>query len=416
MRVLVVTQYFWPENFRINELAASLVERGHEVTVLTGIPNYPEGRFFPGYGLWKRTTEMYRGCRVLRVPLIPRGKSTPLGLAVNGLSFVLSATLLFPRIGRKRYDVIFVWESSPVTVALPAVVIRRLRKIPLVFWILDLWPESLSAVEWSKRPAVLRWIDHLVRFIYRRCDLVLVASKGFISSVLAHGGDPSGVRYFPNWAEEIYRPSAAPAAGAADLPEGFRVMFAGNIGEAQDPATMLAAAELLKQHADIHWILVGDGRMRSWVEQQVAARGLSANVHLVPRQPAEAMPALLGRADATLVTLSRNPTFALTIPGKVQSYMACAKPIVAALEGEGRRIIEEAGAGIVCDPENASALAQSVLALYRMPEPQRREMGERARRYCLDNFERGLLMDRLEAMLHELGGTPQGRALELRTN
>jgi glycosyltransferase involved in cell wall biosynthesis len=418
MNVLIVTQYFWPENFRINELAATLVERGHDVTVLTGIPNYPGGRFFPGYGIFTRTTEEYQGCRVIRVPLVPRGKSTALQLAVNGLSFVLSASLLYPRIGRKRYDVIFVWESSPVTVALPAILIKRLRKIPLVFWILDLWPESLYTVEWSKSSIILRVMDRLVRFIYRWCDLVLVASRGYTPSVVSHGADPSRVRYFPNWAEDVYRP-VSPAAAAdvrPGLPEGFRVMFAGNIGEAQDPPTILAAAERLKAYPDVHWILVGDGRMRGWVSDQIAARGLSSTVHLVPRQPAEAMPALFAQADAMLVTLRRNPTFALTVPGKIQSYMSCARPIVAALEGEGRRIVEEAGAGLVCDPENAEALAQAVLDMRRSSAAERREMGERGRRYCAENFERGMLMDRLEAMLHEVQGPRAGHALELRTN
>jgi len=418
MNVLIVTQYFWPENFRINELAATLVERGHDVTVLTGIPNYPGGRFFPGYGVWKRTTEHYAGCRVLRVPLIPRGRSSGLQLAVNGLSFVLSASLLYPRIGRKRYDVIFVWESSPVTVALPAILIKRLRKIPLVFWILDLWPESLDAVQWKRSSIVLRVMDRLVRFIYRWCDLVLVASRAYTPSVVAHGGDPSRVRYFPNWAEEIYRPVAAAAAADAPsaLPQGFRVMFAGNIGEAQDPPTILAAAETLKSYPDIHWILVGDGRMRDWVADQIDARGLSSTVHLIPRQPADAMPALFAQADAMLVILRRNPTFALTVPGKIQSYMSCARPIVAALEGEGRRIVEESGAGLVCDPERADALAETVLAMRRSSAAERRDMGERGRRYCAENFERSMLMNRLEAMLHEVQDPRAGHALELRTN
>lgn len=401
MKVLIVTQYFWPENFRINDLAAALIERGHEVTVLTGIPNYPGGKFFPGYGVFQRRTETYRGCKVIRVPLIPRGRSSGIQLAINGLSFAASAALFSSRLQNENFDVMFVWESSPVTVGLPAAFIKRRRKIPLVLWVLDLWPESVLAMKATKSRVVLRSIEKIVQVIYGACDLILVASRGFIPSIERHSRRPAQIRYFPNWAEDMYWPARERAASPEVVPEGFRVMFAGNIGAAQGLGTLLEAAARLKAHSDIHWLIVGDGRMRDWVESRIRELSLTASVHLMGRFPPEAMPDVIALADVMLVTLTSDAVFALTVPGKVQSYLASGKPIVASLEGEGRKVVEDSGAGLVCAPDNGDALAQAVLQMYQMPPAERERMGAAGRRYCADNFKRTALMDRLEEWLRE---------------
>lgn len=401
MKVLIVTQYFWPENFRINDLAAALVERGHAVTVFTGIPNYPGGKFFAGYGVFKRRVETYQGCTVIRVPLIPRGRSSGIQLAINGLSFAVSAALFSSRLPKEDFDVMFVWESSPVTVGLPAAFIKWRRKIPLVFWVLDLWPESVLAMRATKSRVVLRLIEELVKVIYRACDLILVASRGFIPSIERHGGQPAQIRYFPNWAEDMYWPVRERAASHEHLPEGFRVMFAGNIGAAQGLGTLLKAAALLKVHPDIHWLIVGDGRMRGWVENRIRELGLTASVHLMGRFAPEAMPDVIALSDVMLVTLTNDPVFALTVPGKVQSYLASGKPIVASLEGEGRKVVEDSCAGLVCAPDDGGALARAVLEMYQMPAAERERMGAAGRRYCAQNFERAALMDRLEEWLRE---------------
>ena len=263
MRILVVTQYFWPENFRVNDLTVALVERGHEVTVLTGMPNYPGGRFFDGYGWFTPSRQRWNGMEVLRCPLIPRGKGGGLRLALNYASLALSASLLGPWKCRGNFDVIFVHEPSPITIALPALMLRRLRGTPVLLWVLDLWPESVTAAGSVRSPAVLGLISRMVRFIYRHCDRVLVQSRGFIDHVVAQGASTEKVLYFPSWAEALF--TQAPDSNQASpslppLPEGFRVMFAGNIGAAQDFETILAAAEQLRGEQDIHWVIVGDGR------------------------------------------------------------------------------------------------------------------------------------------------------------
>ena len=404
MRVLIVSQYFWPESFRVNDLALGLKERGHAVAVLTGLPNYPTGRFFPGYGFFTPSSEEFNGLPVYRVPLIPRGSGQRWRLALNYFSFAIFASLLAPVRCRGVFDLIFVFEPSPITVGIPAILLKKFKRAPVMFWVQDLWPESLSATRAIRSELLLHWVAQLVRFIYQRCDRILVQSEGFIPSVTALGADPQRVAYFPNWAETLYCPvaTAEDAPERKEVPAGFCVMFAGNIGAAQSFETILEAATLLRQHHDIHWVVVGDGHRRAWVEGQILERGLKESVHLLGPRPAEVMPRYFALADALLVTLKCDPIFALTIPSKVQSYLACAKPILAALDGEGARVVRESGAGIVCPAEDAKALAESVLRLSRMSPQERAAMGQKGRTYFEANFEREKLLDRLEGLMLEM--------------
>ena len=404
MHILIVSQYFWPESFRVNDLALGLKERGHAVAVLTGLPNYPTGRFFPGYGFFTPSSEEFNGLPVYRVPLIPRGSGQRWRLALNYFSFAIFASLLAPVHCRGAFDLIFVFEPSPITVGIPAIMLKKFKRAPVMFWVQDLWPESLSATRAIRSELLLHWVAQLVRFIYQRCDRILVQSEGFIPSVTALGADPQRVAYFPNWAETIYRPvaTAEDAPERKEVPAGFCVMFAGNIGAAQSFETILEAATLLRQHQDIHWVVVGDGHRRAWVEGQILERGLKESVHLLGPRPAEVMPHYFALADALLVTLKCDPIFALTIPSKVQSYLACAKPILAALDGEGARVVRESGAGLVCPAEDAKALAESVLRLSRMSPQERAAMGQKGRTYFEANFEREKLLDRLEGLMLEM--------------
>ncbi|OGW24271.1 MAG: glycosyltransferase WbuB [Nitrospirae bacterium GWB2_47_37] len=403
MNILIISQYFWPENFRINDLALGLGERGNKVTVLTGIPNYPEGRFFPGYGIFKRNREEYEGVRIVRIPVVPRGRGGALRLIINYISFTVNACLLAPFLLRSKFDIIY-FSLSPLTEGIPALVMKKMKKIPIVFWVQDLWPESLSATGIVTSSLALKAVEKMVRFLYLRCDRILVQSRAFIPVIEKRGGDAKRIAYFPNSAEELYRPvSVEPdAPERKNIPEGFCVMFAGNIGAAQDFETILSAAEQLKEYDDIHWVIVGDGRLRPWVEAQIEERGLTKTLHLLGRHPMELMPRFFSIADVMLVTLKKEYIFSLTIPSKVQSYLACAKPIIAAIDGEGAGIIEEAGAGIVCPAENPHALAEVVLKISRMPKADLQDMGLRGRSYFEKHFERNVLIDRLHNWIKEL--------------
>jgi colanic acid biosynthesis glycosyl transferase WcaI len=401
MRLLVVSQYFWPENFRINDLVADMVGRGHEVTVLTGQPNYPSGQFFPGYGWARPYTEGYQGARVVRVPLVPRGSAGAIRLALNYISFAVFGALgVWLRL-RGKFDAVFVFEVSPVTVGIPAIVASRRFKAPILFWVLDLWPESLTAAGGVRSPSVLRAVDRLVKWIYRNCSRVLVQSRAFVPEIARHGVPDSNILYFPSWGESLFQPlQQADYTLLPPLREGFKVFFAGNIGEAQDLPAVLKAAELLRDRTDIHWLIVGDGRMAAWAKEEVQRRGLS-QVHFLGWHPLELMPHFYAAADALLLPLKREPIFALTIPGKLQSYLACARPILAMLDGEGARIVQESGAGFTCPAGDADGLAAQVLNLATMPNDERRAMGCKGRNYYEANFDRTRLFDQLETWLED---------------
>lgn len=397
----MISQYFWPENFRINDLVADMVGRGHEVTVLTGQPNYPSGRFFSGYGWARPRTETYHGVTIVRVPLVPRGSAGAIRLALNYLSFAVFGALgVWLRL-RGKFDAIFVYEVSPVTVGIPAIVASRRFKAPILFWVLDLWPESLTAAGGVQSPRVLRAVDRLVRWIYRHCARILVQSRAFIPEIARHGVPHSEILYFPGWGESLFQPLRhANSALLPPLPEGFKVLFAGNIGEAQDFPAVLEAAATLRDRSDIHWLIVGDGRMAAWAKEEAQRRGLS-QVHFLGRHPLESMPHFYAAADALLLTLKREPIFALTIPGKLQSYLACARPILAMLDGEGARIVEESGGGLTCPAGDAAGLAAQVLKLAALPEATREAMGQNGRLYYEANFDRTRLFDQLEVWLQE---------------
>lgn len=403
MRLLIVSQYFWPENFRINDLAAEFARKGHEVTVLTGWPNYPDGKVFGAYRQNPSHYAVFEGVRIVRVPLWPRGRGG-VHLILNYLSFALSASVLgLWRLRGQKFDSILVYEPSPITVGIPGAVLRAVKRAPLAFWVLDLWPETLKAVGAVKSERVLKLVGKLVAFIYRRCDLILAQSRSFIPQIRHYAGDDRRVEYFPNWAESVFGDDVVePALEVASLKDSFSVMFAGNIGEAQDFPAILAAAQLLRSHSHIRWLIVGDGRMGQWVAQEIIARDLGECVQLLGRHPVERMPSFFRHADALLVSLKNDPIFALTIPGKLQSYLAAGIPVIAMLDGEGADLLSEAEAGLSCAAGDHACLAQAVLRLAGMEISQRLAMGRRGRDLYAREFDRQLLLDRLESWLRDL--------------
>lgn len=403
MKILVVSQYFWPENFRINDLVQELLRRGHDITVLTGYPNYPNGAVFKNFRDSPSDFANFSGAKVCRVPLAVRGKGK-LRLAFNYLSFMLNASVLGPlRLRGQNFDVIFVFEPSPVTVGIPAILLGKLKQAPVVFWVLDLWPETLAAVGIVRSRFLLVPIGWMVRFIYNRCDLVLGQSKGFIGSIAKYCRDVRKIRYFPSWAEEIFiHDEVQPAPEVPVQNDLFNVLFAGNIGEAQDFPALLDAAESLKDNSNIRWLIVGDGRISDWVSHEVKIRGLEKCFLLLGRFPLERMPSFYAHADVLLVSLKTDPVFSLTIPGKIQSYLMAGIPLVGMLDGEGANVICEAQAGIVSSAGDSFGLAQAVLKLSAMPKNERLTLGKNGRSYAKQEFDRKTLMDRLEKWFDEI--------------
>ncbi len=415
LRILVVSQYFWPEDFRINELVEELEGRGGEVTVLTGVPNYPAGREFPAYHADRRRFDRYGAARVVRVPMLTRGRSA-IRLVANYLSFAVSASVLGPlRLRGQAFDVVFAFQPSPVTVGLPAIALGRLKGAPVVLWVLDQWPETLAAVGVVRSRSVLALVGSLVRFIYRRCALIAVQSRSLIRLAEKYSGGREVV-YFPNWVEAPYDAEVAVPAPEVERREDlFTIGFAGNIGEAQDFPSVLEAAGLLQARADVdvRWVIVGDGRMRGWLEAEVRRRGMEERFLLVGSHPAERMGSFFAHADALLVTLRPDPLFAMTVPGKLQTYLAAGRPIIGMLDGDGAEVIRESGAGFVAPAGDASSLAALILSLAAMPLPERAEMGRRGREYSRQAFDRETLMSTLHGWLTRLSQTREGMVVPM---
>jgi len=405
MKILIVSQYFWPENFRINDLCAQLVKRGHDVTLLTGKPNYPTGVVFPEFKENPTAFNQYAGCEVIRVPITARGNSNGLKLVANYFSYVISASFLGAwKLRKHSFDVIFVYEPSPVTVCLPAIFIKKLRKIPIVFWVQDLWPETLESVGVVKSRRLLGWIGKLVSFIYNRCDLVLGQSQAFYSGIARYCEDKHKIKYFPNWAEDIFSKTAiVNVAEMAIFADDFKVLFAGNVGEAQDFPAILSAAEIIKNKSvKAKIFIVGDGRMLDWVTKEVADRQLSNYVYLLGRHPLEAMPSFYSSADALLVTLKESPVFSMTVPAKIQSYMAAGRPIVTMLSGEGSRVVSEAKCGLIADSGGYKELANNIIQLAQMSKVELEIFGGNGRDYSGKEFNRETLIDQLEEWFVEV--------------
>lgn len=401
MHILVVSQYFWPENFRINDLVGEWQKRGHQVTVLTGIPNYPLGKVFDSYLQKPGVFSNFSGANILRVPMLPRGTGN-FRLIINYLSFVIGASLWGPWLLRKiDVDVIFVYEPSPVTVGLPALLFGKIKKVPTVFWVLDLWPETLAAIGALRAPRLLAWVGNLVKFIYNRCTLVLGQSRGFLEGIANYCDDKSKIRYFPNWAEDIFLRENMQLASEVSEFKGFTVLFAGNIGDAQDIPTVIDAAERLKKNSNIRWVMVGDGRKTEWLKSEILKRSLESCVLLPGRFSVERMPSFYAHADALLVSLKSNPIFSLTIPGKVQSYLMSGIPLLGMLDGEGAAVIHEANAGLTCRAGDSIGLVNAVLAMAEMTPEERKVLGLNGRKYAQREFDRTHLVSQSEALLNE---------------
>lgn len=399
LRILVVTQYFWPENMRINDLVSDFTERGHSVTVLTGLPNYPEGKIFEEYEAAPTRFGEYFNAKVVRVPMLARGKRS-VSLILNYLSFFTSASVIGAyKLRGEKFDAIFVYAVSPIMAAIPALVLGRLKSAPVFVWVLDLWPETLRAVGVLRKPALLSLVGKMVSWIYNRTDYLLLQSHGFFENVKSYCTkeiEPQRLVYFPSWAEDDFSSSDPQISTLLDRDETvFTVVFAGNLGEAQDLPAVLDAASALRDKVAIRWVIVGDGRMSEWLSQQVQSRGLD-NVLLLGRHPLEKMPGLFANADALLVSLKTNDVFEKTIPGKVQAYLASGRPLLGMINGEAARVIGESGAGLTCASGDAGGLANITLALAKTDSMKLKAMGESGRQYYLSNYSKALLLTRLE--------------------
>jgi glycosyltransferase involved in cell wall biosynthesis len=405
LRVLVVSQHFWPEIMRINEVVLSLRASGADVEVLAGQPNYPKGKIFEGYSATAIGSERHpSGYVIHRVPVVTRGGGGALRRVANYGSFVLCGLLFAPWLTRgRRYDVIFVYAISPILQGLPAAFLKRLKDAALVIWVQDLWPDSLESTGYVRNKIALAAVAALTRFIYRRADLLLGQSRGFVPKIRELAGCRVPIAYHPNPGDigMAERGLAAPSALAMDL-GCFNVVFAGNLGSAQALETIVASAEIIADPS-IRIVLVGAGSCVTWLCEEIARRGLR-NLELAGQYPTEAMPAIFAQASALLVTLGRADNLALTIPSKIPTYLAAGRPIIGALDGEGADLIREAEAGFTVPAEDAAALASAILAMRNLPAARRETMGAAGRAYFDQHLAPGALAQDLMRHFREALG------------
>lgn len=395
--ILVVSQYFYPEAFRINDMCAEWVKRGYKVTVLTGIPNYPYGKYFEGYGLTKKRREKYMGMDIIRIPLIARGHNS-MGMVLNYFSFVVSGWF-WKTFTSLKADMVFIFEVSPMTQALNGVWFAKRRKIPCWLYVQDLWPENIEIVTGIHSPAVLKPIEKMVKKIYHRCDRIFATSPSFVEMISQRiPGEEDKVSYWPQYAEDFYRPVEGAKSPLIPDDRRFRVIFTGNVGQAQGLEILPEAAKLLMGE-NVRFVIVGDGRSKEALIKRINELGVSDMFTMIERQNAENIPELLGFCDAAFVSFMNNPLFSNTIPAKLQSYMACGMPILACATGETERIVKEADCGICCPIGDAGALAQSVREL--MHDENIEKYGKNSREYFVSHFDKKMLLDIFDNYVRE---------------
>lgn len=397
-KVLIISPHFYPEDFKCNEVAFELASKGYDVTVLSDIPNYPMGKFYSGYGYLRRRREIVNGVKIIRTGVIPRGNGNGIRLALNYLSFAITASIraLFMAIFNK-FDTIIVHQTSPLTVGIPALIIKKIRpKTKLLFWVLDLWPESLEVAGGITHPTILGIFAKLANICYRNSDKILMSSKGFKESICSKGDFSNKLEYFPNWADSEIDSQCEYTLPI--LPEGFKVMFAGNIGEAQDFEHTLKAFSLLRQQGieDINLVIVGDGRKKKWVEDYIAEHQLSKIVHCVGRHPLNTMGLFFKQADVLYLALKDSLIFNLTCPAKLQAYMSAGKPVLAMINGEGAQIINEAQCGMSVNASDYRALSETLIKISTLSKEELSRMGTCGKNFCRNSFSFDKNMHNLE--------------------
>jgi glycosyltransferase involved in cell wall biosynthesis len=405
--ILVITQYFYPEQFRINDICTEWVKRGYKVTVVTGIPNYPQGKYYDGYGLFKKRKETYNDIDIIRIPLIPRGNNAIM-LALNYLSFVVSG-FFWKSFTKIKTDYVFIFEVSPMTQALPGVWYARKRKISCYLYVQDLWPENVEIITGITNKKFIGAIGKLVDYIYRGCTRIFTTSESFVKSINDRGVPLDKIEYWPQYAEDFYKPIEEMSVPEIPMDDAFNIIFAGNIGTAQGLDILPKAAEIIKTKSDkkIRFNIVGDGRYKNEFVNMINSRGLDAMFNFISKQPATRIPEFMAASDVAFLSLTDNPLFAMTIPAKLQSYMACGIPIIASAAGETLRIIMDSNSGLCGSPGNAEELADNIIYLASKPKEELKQLGNNARKYYNIYFDKKILLDKMDIYFNKQFGVEE---------
>ncbi len=390
--ILVVSQYYYPENFRINDMTCEWVNRGYKVTVLTGVPNYPVGEFFPGYSWTKKRHEVWNGVEILRIPVVPRGHG-PIGMVLNYFSFVVTGWI-WNWVTEVDADLVFSFETSPMTQVKVGCRYAKRHHVPHYAYIQDLWPENVEVVTGIHSKLVIKPIDRMVDQIYKDVDEIYATSPSFVEAIVNRNVPVprEKVHYWPQYAEEFYRPIENADVFEIPKDDSLKIAFTGNLGFAQGLDVLPKAAELLKED-NVKFVIVGGGRYQEKFEEEIRERKVQDKFILIPRQAPERIPEMLSACDAGFVSFAKDPLWENTIPAKLQTYMACGKAIIASASGETERIIREAQCGFCAECGNPEAL---VAEIHKLMVADRRQLGKNARAYFEANFTKKMLMDEMD--------------------
>lgn len=400
-KILIYTNHFYPESFKINDLAFELAKAGKDITVITGIPNYPTGSFFKGYGFFKNRKESINNLNIIRLPLIARGNGSKFRLLLNYVSFALSAIIhSFYIAFFKRYDVIIVHHTTPIFISIPSIIVKRIQKIPLIFWNLDLWPEIVVANTGIRHPFFFNNILNLVKWINTHVDVMLIGSKGYEKPMIERNIPKNKIIYFPNWAENIFYDNKYKDLNIpVNMPNGFNIVYAGNIGNSQDFEHVIKAIVLTRDEA-INWIIVGNGRKFTWLNKEIERLDLTHKVILTGHLAAEFMPALYRKADALFASLVDEPIF--TLPLKITTYLTAGKPILTMMNGEGYQLIKELNCGLSCLAGDYIGLAENAKKLASMSKEELEMIGNNATSYSNQTFNPKVAITKLSNILDKI--------------
>lgn len=397
--ILIISQYFFPENFRINEICREWVKKGYKVTVVTGIPNYPEGKFYKGYNFLNKRTENYYGAQIIRLPIFPRG-STKLSLILNYFSFVVSG-LIWSKFSKLKPDNVFIFEVSPMTQALPGVWFAKNKQIPCHIYVQDLWPENVEIVTGIKSEKILKPIGNMVDYIYSNCDRIFTTSNSFVQAILDRGVQANKIFYWPQYSEELQMSTVH----KMKIKDELSIVFTGNIGEAQGLERLIPLSRKLKQlgyENRIHFTLVGEGRYRNTLMRMIDDEKLTSFFTFTGRVSSEKIPTILRSHDIALLSLSPNVLFDKTIPAKLQTYLAVGMPIFGLVRGEAKRIIEESQSGHTANQEDLNSQVQILLNFVAKEENDMTQFRDNAMKYSKTHFDKNKLMNEMDQHLNNL--------------
>lgn len=396
MRILVISQYYYPEQFRINDICKELVKRGHKVTVLTGIPNYPEGKYYKGYGLTKKRKDIKDGVDIIRLPIIPRGKNSIM-LILNYISFVISG-FFWSKFTRKKFDKVFIYEVSPMLQALPGVWYSNRKKIDSYIYVMDLWPESIQLVTNLNNKVILKFINRIVDYIYKNCKKILTSSESFIENIHKRGHSKNKLVFWPQYAEEFYKPLDKKDYIKEEMQtKDFKIVFAGNIGYAQGLEIVINTAKILKEkNIKVKFYLIGNGRAKEELIKDVEENNLQDYIKFIDKQPAEKIPEYYANADMAFITLKKNLISDEILPAKLQSYFACGVPILGSADGEIKQVIEKSKAGFCVESGNAEKLAEQIEKCMNLTKEELKQMQQNSRGFYEKNYEKQMLLNVLE--------------------